>query len=107
MNNNWWSCNGRGERGESQHASSPHPLIASSVTRRSVLLGAGLAAVAWAARGASALADVAVTPGRQEPQGDVLVTLFLRGGADGLNIVIPHGEDAYHRLRPSIGLASP
>jgi uncharacterized protein (DUF1501 family) len=37
----------------------------------------------------------------------VLVVVFLRGGADGLSLVPPHGEDAYHRLRPTIALASP
>jgi uncharacterized protein (DUF1501 family) len=33
--------------------------------------------------------------------------LFLRGGADGLSLVPPYGEDAYHRLRPTIRLAAP
>jgi uncharacterized protein (DUF1501 family) len=37
----------------------------------------------------------------------VLVSIFLRGGADGLNIVVPHGEDAYHRRRPVLGVPSP
>ncbi len=34
----------------------------------------------------------------------ILVTLFQRGAADGLNIVVPHGEAQYYALRPSIGL---
>lgn len=33
-----------------------------------------------------------------------LVVVFLRGGADGLHLVVPHGDDAYHRARPTIGL---
>jgi uncharacterized protein (DUF1501 family) len=33
-----------------------------------------------------------------------LVVIFQRGGADGLNMVIPHGESAYYRLRPSIAI---
>jgi uncharacterized protein (DUF1501 family) len=33
-----------------------------------------------------------------------VVVVFLRGGADGLNLVVPHGDDAYHRARPTIGL---
>lgn len=40
-------------------------------------------------------------------RGKVLVCLFQRGAADALNIVVPHGEAAYHRLRPSIGIARP
>lgn len=41
------------------------------------------------------------------PRGDTLVCLFLRGGADGLNIVVPHGDDGYYAHRPTIGLARP
>jgi uncharacterized protein (DUF1501 family) len=32
------------------------------------------------------------------------VVVFQRGGADGLNIVVPHGEPAYYALRPSISI---
>src|SRR5256885_11229149 len=31
-----------------------------------------------------------------------LVVIFQRGAADGLNIVVPHGEPAYYSMRPSI-----
>jgi len=41
------------------------------------------------------------------PEGDVLVTLFLRGGADGLNLVAPVAEKAYYRARPSLAIAAP
>ena len=33
-----------------------------------------------------------------------LVVVFLRGGADGLHLVTPHGDDGYYRARPTIGL---
>ncbi|HEX6806330.1 MAG TPA: DUF1501 domain-containing protein [Terriglobales bacterium] len=33
-----------------------------------------------------------------------LVVIFQRGAADGLNIVVPHGEQAYYAMRPSIGI---
>lgn len=36
-----------------------------------------------------------------------LVVVFLRGGMDGLNVVVPHGDADYYRLRPSIGIARP
>lgn len=39
--------------------------------------------------------------------GKVLVCLFQRGAADALNVVVPHGEAAYYRLRPNIGIARP
>jgi len=41
------------------------------------------------------------------PRGDTLVVVFLRGAADVLNMVVPHGEEAYYRLRPSLGVPRP
>ncbi|MFM7321127.1 MAG: DUF1501 domain-containing protein [Armatimonadota bacterium] len=40
-------------------------------------------------------------------RGNVLVTLFLRGGADGLSVLVPHGDDGYHRQRPTLSLGTP
>src|SRR5579863_4498393 len=77
------------------------------LSRRRLLTGAGLAAVGWAAQGGTALADVALTPGRRELPHDVLVTVFMRGGADGLNVLVPYAEDAYYRHRPNLGVPSP
>lgn len=37
----------------------------------------------------------------------VLVTLFLRGGADGLSLLPPVGDPDYFRLRPQLALAAP
>src|SRR5665213_1583251 len=37
----------------------------------------------------------------------VLVAIFQRGAADGLNIVIPHGEQRYYDLRPTISVPRP
>ncbi len=34
-----------------------------------------------------------------------LVVVFLRGGADGLSMVVPTEDDAYYRARPLIGIA--
>ncbi|MEP6715042.1 MAG: DUF1501 domain-containing protein [Terriglobia bacterium] len=50
----------------------------------------------------AALADDA--PGRRKK---VLVTIFQRGAADGLNIVVPHGEQQYYDLRPTIAIPRP
>ncbi len=46
-------------------------------------------------------------PVNTAPRGDTLVVVFLRGAADVLNMVVPHGEDAYYQLRPSLGIARP
>ena len=40
-------------------------------------------------------------------RGKVLICLFQRGAADALNVVVPHGEQAYYRLRPSIAVPRP
>jgi uncharacterized protein (DUF1501 family) len=36
-----------------------------------------------------------------------LLVVFLRGAADSLNMVVPHGEDAYYRMRPSLAIPRP
>src|SRR5262245_51453232 len=41
---------------------------------------------------------------KEGPGGRILVILELSGGNDGLNTVIPYGDDAYYRLRPQIGV---
>ena len=33
-----------------------------------------------------------------------LVVIFQRGAADGLNIVVPHGEPTYYSMRPTINI---
>src|SRR5215831_11760348 len=37
----------------------------------------------------------------------ILVAIFQRGAADGLNVVVPHGEKAYYGLRPTIAIPRP
>ena len=43
----------------------------------------------------------------KETTGKTLVVVFQRGGCDGLNTIIPYGEDAYYSLRPNIAIARP
>jgi len=37
----------------------------------------------------------------------ILVAIFQRGAADGLNIVVPHGESRYYAMRPTIAVPRP
>ena len=37
----------------------------------------------------------------------VLIAIFQRGAVDGLNVVVPHGEEDYYKLRPSIAVPRP
>ena len=77
--------------------------------RRDLLLSAGAALVplgggAWAAAGAGG-------PRTAGPSGgsgaQLLVVVLLRGAVDGLNIVVPYGEEAYYAARPTIAIAKP
>jgi uncharacterized protein (DUF1501 family) len=44
---------------------------------------------------------LAATPGAQDR---ILVVLELSGGNDGLNTLVPYGDDAYYRHRPNLGI---
>lgn len=69
------------------------------LTRRNLLRsGAALGAMGAFGRMGSALA-ASTTLGNR-----ILVVLELSGGNDGLNSVVPYGDDAYYRHRPNIGL---
>ena len=68
--------------------------------------------------GALALVTMGLTPSflrrtafaaelQRARRGKVLVVLFQRGAADALNVVVPHGDAEYYRLRPSIGIPRP
>src|SRR5215471_20284763 len=68
--------------------------------RNGALAMAGVgAAPVWLER-----ALYADTPGARKK---ILVAIFQRGAADGLNVVVPHGEQAYYGLRPSIAIPRP
>ena len=48
------------------------------------------------------ISEVCISPERTPAP--VLLSVFLRGGADGLHLVPPVGDDAYHRARPTIAV---
>ncbi len=50
---------------------------------------------------------IAMAGPKKAPKGDTLVVIFLRGGADGLSIIVPHGEPNYYKARPTIAMARP
>jgi uncharacterized protein (DUF1501 family) len=41
------------------------------------------------------------------PRKKILVAIFQRGAADGLNVIVPHAEKAYYSLRPTIAVPRP
>jgi uncharacterized protein (DUF1501 family) len=108
MHKRWTFCDGKGnlERAAVPNVGPERQPPAVLPTRRSLIFSLSLGSLWWAGA-ASALAQVAVRPRRQEPPGDVLVCIFLRGGADGLSIVPPHGDPDYYRLRPALAVPGP
>ena len=74
------------------------------VSRRVFLKGAGLAAVGIGLQPSSLLVRTAQAAGAGTR---VLVKVFLRGGADGLNLCAPYGEPDYYSLRGPIALPRP
>jgi uncharacterized protein (DUF1501 family) len=42
-----------------------------------------------------------------QPRKKILVAIFQRGAVDGLNMVVPFGEQRYYDLRPSIAIPRP
>ena len=76
-------------------------------TRRALLKGAlaGLGVNAMAPVVApSVFSTIAHAAASASADDRILVVLELSGGNDGLNTVVPYGDDAYYRLRPSIGI---
>jgi len=74
-----------------------------TLDRRELLAGmAGLSAMSMVPPAFTQAAQAAAT--QAAASGKVLVILELSGGNDGLNTVVPYGDDAYYRQRPNIGI---
>ena len=74
-----------------------------SITRRVFLRNGALAIVGTAAL-PSFLTRAAYGAESLGSRNQRLVVIFQRGAADGLNVVVPHGESAYYSMRPSINI---
>jgi uncharacterized protein (DUF1501 family) len=74
------------------------------ISRRVLLRNGGLALVSLGfAPGFVARAAAAGSPARRR----VLIAIFQRGAADGLNIVVPFAERDYYSARPTIAIPQP
>jgi uncharacterized protein (DUF1501 family) len=78
------------------HTSSRRELL----KRTGVLAMGMLAYPQWMPRVALAPPDVPTQP-------DILVCLFMRGAADGLNLVVPHGDKDYYARRDTLAIGQP
>jgi uncharacterized protein (DUF1501 family) len=72
-------------------------------SQRRQLMKLGLYGSAYGAL-ASFLPGVSFAAREESSEGKILVVLELSGGNDGLNTIIPYGDDAYYALRPKLGV---
>src|SRR5579871_3908442 len=78
-------------------------------SRRDLMRGSAAMLAATAAQAAlpAWMPRLAFAPAQTAPRGDVLISIFLRGAADMLNMVVPYGEDAYYAARPKLAIPRP
>jgi uncharacterized protein (DUF1501 family) len=72
-----------------------------AVSRRGLFSGAIALAGATTLVGSAAITTSASSAA---PAPSVLVVVSLRGAADGLSLVVPHADPAYHQARPGIAV---
>lgn len=75
------------------------------MNRRDFIRSAGLLSLSLMMPQANGWAWAA--PGAGDPNSSRLVVIFLRGAADGLNILVPYSDPAYYSLRPTIAIPKP
>ena len=69
---------------------------------RAAMYGVGVSAAAIPSPLFAQAAAALATQGKSD--GKILVVLELSGGNDGLNTLVPYGDDAYYKLRPKLGI---
>lgn len=69
---------------------------------RAAMYGIGVSAAAAPSPLFAQAAAALAAQGKSE--GKILVVLELSGGNDGLNTLVPYGDDAYYKLRPKLGI---
>jgi len=75
---------------------------AAGLSRRRFLQG--MAAAGTGAVATTVFGDALRQTAFGATNGNVLVVISLRGGIDGLGLVVPHGDPAYYAARPTIAL---
>lgn len=74
------------------------------VTRRGFLRGGALALVGTSVVPAFLTRAVYAEMDRAAASRKKLVVIFQRGACDGLNVVVPHAEKNYYKMRPTIAI---
>ena len=83
-------------------------LLKPNLQRRELLrkgmAGLGVAGLSGTILAPTLFSQAAHAAAAARANGKILVILELSGGNDGLNTVVPYGDDAYYQHRPKIGL---
>jgi len=74
------------------------------MTSRRIFLKSGAMAMLSLGFAPSFLGRAAAAVGARRK---LLIAIFQRGAVDGLNMIVPHGEADYYRLRPTIAIPQP
>lgn len=85
----------------------PHACREYNGLSRRRLLQAGAAAALWSALGAPAWLPRVVFADSDALTRDIIISIFLRGGADGLTLCAPFAEPAYYQKRPTLAVPPP
>ncbi len=80
-----------------------------NISRRTFLKGCSgaIAALAGSRLTGFGFLDPALARRHTPTDADLLIVVFLRGGMDGLNLVVPYTEDDYYTNRAMIGVPPP
>ncbi len=77
-----------------------------SLSRRGFLAASSGTAMAMLAMG-GALPRVAIGQGPRSGQRDVIVSIYLRGAADGMTMCVPYADNGYYNARPNLAIPRP
>ncbi len=80
-----------------------------NITRRYFLKSSGALALYCGISPLDLLGQAGISSNQLNPvaRNKTLVVIFLRGGMDGLNFIVPFGDPAYYSLRKGLALAKP
>lgn len=94
-----------------QHNFDPHACAEfNHLSRRQFMqtsAGAGIGLTALAASAPAWLPRVSLASSHRSGMRDVMISLYLRGGIDGMSALVPYGDPFYYSARPTINVPTP